>query len=158
MNLMTITKKSISALELQRQLGLKRYEPALYMMGKIRVAMGDRDSKYELDGNVELDDGFVTVIKPKEENLESKRGRGSKRKHPILVMVSFNKSEKKKKNRPKTIPGYLKLYAMDDLKTEAVSEAVFAAVKTDSAKLQSNGYASFGKLKKFVRSHKSKVI
>ena len=158
MNLMTVTKKSISALELQRQLGLKRYEPALYMMGKLRSAMGDRDGKYELEGNVELDDGFITVIKPKQEEVEAKRGRGSKKKHAILVMVSFNKSDINKKNRPNTIPGYLKLYAMNDLKAESVSEAVFDGVKTSKTCLKSDGYGSFRKLKKFVRKHNANVV
>jgi transposase-like protein len=64
MYLMTLTKKGISALELQRQLGLKRYEPVLYMVQKLRAAMGERDSKYELSGDVELDDTFVRVVTP----------------------------------------------------------------------------------------------
>src|SRR5437868_9621945 len=52
-HLMTSTKKSISALEMQRQLAMKRYEPVWYMMQKIRLSMGKRDKKYKLSGNVE---------------------------------------------------------------------------------------------------------
>src|ERR1700678_3106270 len=56
MHLITTTKKPFSALELQRQLDFKRYEPIWEMMLKIRVAMGERDSKYQLNGDIEIDD------------------------------------------------------------------------------------------------------
>ncbi|MFT6810921.1 MAG: hypothetical protein ACJA01_004167, partial [Saprospiraceae bacterium] len=46
--LMTITKKGFSALEMQRQIGHKRYEPIWFMMHKIRAAMGQRDDLYQL--------------------------------------------------------------------------------------------------------------
>ncbi|MFW6218897.1 MAG: hypothetical protein ACOC3S_02140 [Bacteroidota bacterium] len=45
---MTSTKKSISALEMQRQLGHKFYEPVWYMMQKIRKSMGARDGQYPI--------------------------------------------------------------------------------------------------------------
>lgn len=46
MHLMTATKKTISALELQRQLGHEYYEPIWAMMHKIRRVMSKRDDKY----------------------------------------------------------------------------------------------------------------
>ncbi|SER70198.1 hypothetical protein SAMN04488089_1313 [Myroides profundi] len=49
MFLMTATKKGFSTLEIQKQLGLKRYEPVW--------AMGNRDSKYTLAGMLEMDQG-----------------------------------------------------------------------------------------------------
>src|SRR5574344_277184 len=49
MHLLTSTKKSISALEVQRQLGHKNYAPIWAMMHKLRLAMGERDSRYGLD-------------------------------------------------------------------------------------------------------------
>jgi ribosomal protein L37AE/L43A len=52
------TKKSISALELQRQLGHKRYEPIWAMLQKLRAVMGYRDSKYTLSDSIELDEGY----------------------------------------------------------------------------------------------------
>jgi transposase-like protein len=54
--LMANNKKGISAQEMQRQLGHKRYEPIWAMMHKIRAAMGNRDAGYLLDGQVEFDD------------------------------------------------------------------------------------------------------
>ena len=46
MHLLTSTKKSFSALELQRQLGHKYYEPIWGMLHKLRLCMGKRDSQY----------------------------------------------------------------------------------------------------------------
>jgi hypothetical protein len=40
--LLSTTKKEFSSKEIQRQLGLKRYEPAWAMVHKLRKAMGDR--------------------------------------------------------------------------------------------------------------------
>ena len=48
--LMTVSKKSFSALELQRMLGHKRYEPIWFMMHKIRRVMSKREGKYKLNG------------------------------------------------------------------------------------------------------------
>ena len=53
---MTSTKKTFSALEMQRQLGHKRYQPIWEMMHKLRSVMGLRDGKYTLNGVVELDE------------------------------------------------------------------------------------------------------
>ena len=61
MALMSMTKKGMSALELQKQLSHKRYEPIWAMMHKIRLAMGAREDKYKLHDWVELDHGFFEV-------------------------------------------------------------------------------------------------
>ncbi len=86
--LMTYTKKSISALEMQRQLGHKRYEPIWAMMHKIRKAMGNRDSRYQLEELIELDDGFVKTFKDKDgdDSNGNKLGRGTQENSNILVM------------------------------------------------------------------------
>lgn len=60
------TKKSISALELQRQLGHKRYEPIWAMLQKLRAVMGYRDSKYSLHDSIELDEGYFEAPSVKE--------------------------------------------------------------------------------------------
>jgi len=61
MHLMTATKKSISALEMKSQLGHKYYEPIWAMMHKIRSAFSKRDNLYQVDGEVELDEGFYST-------------------------------------------------------------------------------------------------
>ena len=86
--MLTYTKKSISAKELQRQLGHKSYNPIWAMLHKLRNAMGKRDSQYELCGTVELDEGFFSTEIPEEEkNKPLKRGRGSQKKTTVLVMA-----------------------------------------------------------------------
>lgn len=58
MALMSFSKKGISAMEMQRQLGHKRYRTIWVLMHKIRSGMGKRDDLYTLDGIVELDEGY----------------------------------------------------------------------------------------------------
>jgi len=55
---MSLTKKGFSALEIQRLIKHKRYEPIWLMMQKIRIRIVQRDEKYQLDGYIEMDEGF----------------------------------------------------------------------------------------------------
>jgi transposase-like protein len=57
-HLLTSTKKSFSAKELQRQLGHKRYELIWNMLHKLRQIMDKRDELYTLSDVIELDEGF----------------------------------------------------------------------------------------------------
>ena len=58
MFLMSVTKKGFSAKEIQKQLGLKRYEPVWAMVHKLRKAMGTRDAGYALERMIEFDEGY----------------------------------------------------------------------------------------------------
>lgn len=60
-HLLTATKKTFSAKEIQRQLGHKRYQPIWEMVHRIRSVMRTRDSQYELKDTCELDEGFFTT-------------------------------------------------------------------------------------------------
>lgn len=60
-HLLTATKKSFSASELQRQLGHSTYNPIWAMLHKLRRVMGLRDSMYKLQDVIELDEGFFTT-------------------------------------------------------------------------------------------------
>ncbi len=53
--LMMSGKRGISALELQKHLGIGSYKTAWGMLHKIRTALIDRDSKYQLHGMIEVD-------------------------------------------------------------------------------------------------------
>ena len=55
MHLLTATKHTFSALEIQRQLGHKRYQPIWEMVHKIRTALGDRDAKYFLTSGIAIE-------------------------------------------------------------------------------------------------------
>jgi predicted RNA-binding Zn-ribbon protein involved in translation (DUF1610 family) len=79
--LLTSTKESFSAKELQRQLGHSTYNPVWAMLHKLRQAMGNRDFRYQLSGVMELDEGFFSMEKDEEDkNQPLKRGRGSQKK------------------------------------------------------------------------------
>ena len=54
-------KKGFSSKEMQRQLGLKRYEPVWFMVHKLRKAMANRDTWYTLEGMIEMDEAYFTV-------------------------------------------------------------------------------------------------
>jgi hypothetical protein len=56
--LMTNTKKGLSACELQRQIGHKRYTTVWDIMLRIRKKMGQRDAIYQLKDMVEYDDAY----------------------------------------------------------------------------------------------------
>lgn len=68
--LVTTHTPGFSALQLQRQLGIKTYETAFQMLHKLRSAMvrPDRD---RIHGDVEVDETFIGAKKP------GKRGRGA---------------------------------------------------------------------------------
>lgn len=61
--LVTSEKNGISALGLQRQLGLSRYETAWLILGKLRRAMV-RPGRESLSGEVEVDETFIGGVDP----------------------------------------------------------------------------------------------
>ena len=75
--ILTATKKGFSSKEIQKQLGLKRYEPVWAMVHKLRKAMGKRDDRYTLEGMIEMDEGYFTIESSEIEKAKGKRGRGA---------------------------------------------------------------------------------
>ena len=80
-------KRGISALALKDKIGVA-YFTAWTMLHKIRHAMGERDSKYLLDGIIEMDEAFFGT--PTE---GGKRGRGTD-KTAVFVSVSLTEDGK----------------------------------------------------------------
>ncbi|MCK0123988.1 IS1595 family transposase [Gelidibacter sp. F2691] len=87
MFLLTATKKGFSFKEIQRQLGLKRYEPVWSMVHKLRKAMRNRDDRYTLEGMIEIDEGYFTIEASEHQHQTQKAGRGSKTKSNVMIMV-----------------------------------------------------------------------
>lgn len=121
MHLLTSTKHSFSALELQRQLGHKRYQPIWEMLHKLRDVMGKRDGKYILAGQVEIDEGFFSTAIPEGKKKEKlKAGAGSQAKTKVLVMAeSTDVGGVKKRGKPKKV-GHIKMIVIPDAKSETV--------------------------------------
>lgn len=115
-HLITATKKTISAAEMQRQLGHKRYQPIWEMMHKIRSVMGQRDDRFKLSGTIELDEGYFTIANPLDGGEELKSGIGSQRQSKVLVMVESEESENPKKGQKTRKCGHLKMQVIKDLK------------------------------------------
>ncbi len=158
MHLLTSTKKSFSAKEIQRQLGHKRYAPIWHMVHKLRLAMGKRDDEYILAGAIELDDGFFATEVPEEQKLEKlKPGRGSQKKSKVLVMAESEIVESPRKGQKPKRVGYLKMKVIEDLKKETINNVVQNSMSPASV-LDTDGSNSYVDLKDFVQSHQSKVI
>jgi transposase-like protein len=158
-HLLTSTKKSFSALELQRQLGHKYYEPIWAMVHKLRQAMGKRDAAYSLCGVLELDEGFFsTEIEDDEKEKPLKRGRGSQKKSKVLVMAESVPVEGKTDSKQKTRKvGYIKMLVIDDLKSETITTLVKKNVCED-ATVDTDSSTSYVDLKNVVKKHRSQVI
>ena len=85
--LLTATKKGFSSKEIQKQLGMKRYEPVWAMVHKLRKAMGNRDAMYSLEGMIEMDEGYFTVESSEIEKAKGGRGRGAAGKSNVAIMA-----------------------------------------------------------------------
>ena len=158
MHLLTSTKKSISASELQRQLGHRNYNPIWAMLHKLRAAMGTRDSRYEVSGMVEVDEGFFSTEVPEgDKGKPLKRGKGSQKKTKVLVMAQTGAGKPTKKSDKPTSVKYIKMIVIDDLKSETVDGKVRLNVDPSSTIISddSKSYTNFCKL---VKEHIHQVI
>ncbi len=84
-HLMATSKKGISALQLQRNLGLGSYRTAWHLAHRIRLAMKCEPFAQALQGDVEVDETYVGG-KPRPGTGYHKRGRGTK-KTPVVALV-----------------------------------------------------------------------
>lgn len=153
-HLLTSTKKSFSASEIQRQLGHKRYQPIWELLHKLRSVMGKRDSEYKLLGSVELDEGFFSTQFDSEESL--KRGRGSQAKTKVLVMTESEQIENSKKNIKKSV-GHIKMIVIPNLKAQTIDVEVSENIDTN-ASLTTDDSTSYVHLKNLVKEHTAQVI
>lgn len=154
MYLMTMTKKSISGKELQRQLGLKRYEPVWLMMHKLRLTMGKRDDAHRLKGSVEMDEAFFETVNKKEESQELKRGRGSQRQTKVLVMAESEEVESKKQHRPSKRCGYFKMKVIENTEAGTINREAGKAVEP-TVIATTDKYTCYSKLKEVVAEHRA---
>ena len=159
MHLLTSTKKSFSAKEIQRQLSHKRYEPIWGMLHKLRQAMGQRDEQYQLSGSIELDEGFFsTEITDQEKDKPLKRGRGSQKKTKVLVMAESKaiEGETNKNGKPRKVR-FIKMQVITDLKADTITSIVKKDVSAHS-EIMTDDSTSYVKLKEVVDKHEAQVI
>jgi len=84
-HLICSSKKGISALQLQRNLGLGSYKTAWHLAHRIRYAMKREPMASMLAGTVEVDETYIGGKPPRDEK-KAKRGRGTK-KTPVVALV-----------------------------------------------------------------------
>ena len=145
--LMSATKKSFSALEIQRQVGHKRYEPIWLMMHKLRVCMGRRDDKYRLDGQIEIDEGFFESHREKDKPT-------IKRQVAVLVMVESKrvKETPKNKTRPKRKAGYIKMKVLEQQNQKTIFGEIKTHIRSTGVGL-TDGAGHYKKLANIIADH-----
>ena len=156
--LMTMTKKGVSALEVQRQLGHKRYEPIWAMMHKIRAIMGHRDDKYDLDGVVELDDAFFKTHNESDDDQPTKRGRGSQEQTTVLVMAKVDpKRGRPKKHKKSSAFRYVKMVVIPNSSSETMNQNL-SEHATNEVIIKSDGWKGFNNIKDVSAKHIKKIV
>ena len=158
-HLLTSTKKSFSASELQRQLGHRTYNPIWAMLHKLRQVMGMRDGCYQLEGVIELDEGFfLTETEDSEKDKPLKRGRGSQKKSRVLVMVESTpvEGELSPNGKPRKV-NHIKMLVIEDLKAATIDKRVKKMINKQGT-IDSDSSTSYNNFKKLVQEHRPKVI
>ncbi len=158
MHLLTSTKKSFSASELQRQLGHGNYMPIWAMLHKLRNAMGKRDARYTVSGMVEVDDGFFSTVMPEsEKDKPLKRVHGSQKKTKVLVMDEVAEGNPTSPSDKPTKVRHIKMMVINNLKSETIDGKVRMHVNADSI-ISTDDSRSYTNFKSLVREHLHQVI
>jgi hypothetical protein len=124
MAFMSFSKKGMSASELQRQLGHSRYESIWFMMHRIRKAMGNRDSLYNLEGMIEFDEGYFSTETNKNDKQNLKRGRGSQKKNNVAVMAESTPLEDIETGKKSKQCRYFKMKVLSGHKADEINQTV----------------------------------
>ena len=124
MFLMSATKKGFSSKEIQKQLGLKRYEPVWAMVHKLRKAMGNRDARYTLEGMIEMDEGYFTVESSEVEKNKGIRGRGAVGKKNVAILAESTTLEEVETGKVERQCRYFKAKVLENHSKEHINETV----------------------------------
>ncbi len=120
-------KQGISALQLQRDLGLGGYQTAWAMLHKLRSALGRRPGQL-LKGTVEADEAFVGGPR-----TGGKRGRGAPNKTMVAVLVE---------RREKTA-GAVALMTVPDGSWSSLGPAVRGAIEGKNATVVTDDWSGY---------------
>jgi len=153
MFLLSATKKSFSSKEIQRQLGLKRYEPVWSMVHKLRKAMGNRDDRYTLEGMIEMDEGYFTIEANEYEHNTQKAGRGSKTKANVMIMAESTVLEDIETGKTDKQCRYFKAKVLDNHKSESVNETIKDSISDEDTIVFSDKSTSYVNIADFVDIH-----
>lgn len=130
-------KNGISALGLQRQLGLSRYETAWMMLKRLRHAMV-RPGRGLLSGKVEVDETLVGGPTP------GRKGRDYEGK--ALVVIAAEKDGNK--------TGRIRMKKIPDAGSETLESFIQANIEKDSL-VETDGWRGYGGLARLKYKHRS---
>jgi hypothetical protein len=146
MAFMSSTKKGISALEMQRQLGHKRYGTIWRLMHKIREGMGKRDSLYQLNGEIEFDEGYFEQAVSEKTKL--KRGRGSQKQANVAVMAESTPLEDLETGKVSNQCRYFKMKVLESHHKSEVNDVIVEYIHENAIVFsdKSTSYVDFSEL------------
>ena len=150
MAFMSSTKKGISALEMQRQLGHKRYGTIWRLMHKIREGMGKRDSLYQLNGEIEFDEGYFEQAIS--EQIKLKRGRGSQRQSNVAIMAESTPLEDIETGKTSSQCRYFKMKVLESHNKEDVNKQIIEYIN-EKAIIFSDKSTSYVDFSELVETH-----
>ena len=150
--LMTATKKGFSSKEIQKQLGLKRYEPVWAMVHKLRKAMGNRDARYTLEGMIEMDEGYFTIESSEIEKAKGKRGRGAAGKSNVAIMAESTQLEDIETGKKTSQCRYFKAKVLASHNADEINETVQESFD-DMSIVFSNDSTSYVDISDYLELH-----
>lgn len=151
--LLSTTKKGFSSKEIQRQLGLKRYEPVWAMVHKLRKAMGQRDDRYTLEGMIEMDEGYFTIEASKHDHQTQKAGRGSKTKSNVMVLAESTVLEDIDTGKVERQCRYFKAKVLEDHKSEGTGNTLKKAIDEEQVIVFTDKSTSYVDIADYVELH-----
>jgi hypothetical protein len=154
--LLSTTKKGFSSKEIQRQLGLKRYEPVWAMVHKLRKAMGQRDDRYTLEGMIEMDEGYFTIEATENDHKTQKSGRGSKTKSNVMLMAESTVLEDINTGKVDRHCRYFKAKVLIDHKADGTDSTLKENIENDQSIVFTDQSTSYVNIADYVEIHLSK--
>jgi len=150
------TKQSFSALELQRQMGISRYQTVFDLYHKIRVIMGKRNDEYSLENMVEYDKGFVTKVTDAQQKSDPSRRPGSHQKAIPAVMAESTVREDFKTGGLTKNCSYFKMKKIENLKATTAEKLIINLLDKDIV-LQTDESTTYSKFEDFIDVHVKEI-
>jgi transposase-like protein len=146
---LTNQKQGVSALGLQRVLGLGGYETAWTMLHRFRRAMV-RPDRERLKGTVEVDETYLAISDRNAPMPEDQRKRRKSRTHRVLVVMAVELLQ------PKGF-GRIRLRRIDNDSAEQVVPFVQASIEP-GAQVRTDGSAAYRELEDLGYDHQRTVM
>lgn len=128
-------KRGLSALQLSKKLEVSYYV-AWTMLHKVRRAMKERDSRYRLQGVIEMDDSFFGGG-----SGGRKRGRGTK-KTPVIIEASTYKDAVR----------FARMHVVEHVDKKTIGRIVETDLK-DNQTIRTDGWRAYGVVEKKGHRH-----